>query len=239
MKLHSDLLQNATVQTNSLIWRKSPMPGVKRQLIEREGDEVARATSLVHYDENTRFSEHVHDKGEEFLVLEGIFSDENGDYPAGTYVRNPSGSKHSPYCENGCTILVKLRQFHPEDQSVVRIDSTKAKWQKSSRKGITFLALHQFGSENVALIQSHVDTLLWDRSFEQGLEIFILSGRTESTGEINTAGAWLRIAPGQKNKLIVSKGTRLLVKTGHLPEVSLGEPLAWQELLNSQENDHE
>lgn len=77
--------------------------------------EVARATSIVRYAPESRFAEHIHELGEEFLVLEGMFSDEHGDYGAGTYVRNPPGSSHSPYTVDGCTIFVKLRQFDPAD----------------------------------------------------------------------------------------------------------------------------
>jgi len=48
-------------------------------------------------------------------VLEGVFSDEHGDYGAGMYVRNPVGSKHTPFSKDGCAILVKLWQYPAED----------------------------------------------------------------------------------------------------------------------------
>jgi hypothetical protein len=67
------------------------MPGVERMMLDRIGDEVARATSLVRYAPNSTFSPHVHGGGEEFFVLEGEFGDEHRTYPAGTYVRNPIG----------------------------------------------------------------------------------------------------------------------------------------------------
>ncbi len=84
------------------------MPGVERRMLERDGDEVARATSLVRFAPNSAFSAHRHGGGEEFLVLEGVFSDESGDFPAGTYARNPVGSRHVPSSELGCVIFVKL-----------------------------------------------------------------------------------------------------------------------------------
>jgi hypothetical protein len=61
-------------------------------MLDRIGDEVARATSIVRYAPASHFSPHVHDGGEEFLVLEGTFQDEHGDYPVGSYVRNPPTS---------------------------------------------------------------------------------------------------------------------------------------------------
>ena len=105
------------------------MPGVERRMLDRIGDEVARATSIVRYAANSRFSPHVHDEGEEFLVLEGVFQDEHGDFPAGTYVRNPPQSRHTPGSEPGCVLFVKLRQFDPADRTQVRLDTSKLPMQ--------------------------------------------------------------------------------------------------------------
>ncbi|HEY9660942.1 MAG TPA: cupin domain-containing protein, partial [Allocoleopsis sp.] len=102
MKLHADLSQRAVVVSEDLPWIDSPMPGVQRRMLERDGEEVARATSIVRYAPGSAFSPHTHGGGEEFLVLEGVFSDEQGDYPPGTYVRNPVGSTHTPSSREGC-----------------------------------------------------------------------------------------------------------------------------------------
>ena len=68
-------------------WIASPAGGVDRKMLDRIGDEKARATSIVRYAADSAFPEHEHPLGEEFYVLEGVFSDEHGDYPAGTYVQ--------------------------------------------------------------------------------------------------------------------------------------------------------
>jgi len=107
MELHADLSQRAVLDTNALPWMPSPMAGVERRLLDRIGDEVARATSIVRYAAGSHFERHIHGGGEEILVLDGTFSDEHGDYPAGTYLRNPAGSVHRPWSEPGCTIWVK------------------------------------------------------------------------------------------------------------------------------------
>ena len=108
MKIHADLTERAVVYTQDLPWVDSPMPGVQRRMLERDGEEVARATSLVRYAPGSAFSAHTHGGGEEFFVLEGTFSDEKGDYPAGTYVRNPVGSSHTPSSGEGCIIMMLL-----------------------------------------------------------------------------------------------------------------------------------
>src|SRR4249919_772587 len=109
--VNADFTQRVVIATDALPWIPSPQAGVERRLLDRIGGEVARATSLVRYAAASTFPAHDHALGEEFLVLSGIFSDEHGDYPTGTYVRNPPLSRHSPRTAPGCTILVKLRQM--------------------------------------------------------------------------------------------------------------------------------
>ena len=89
MNLNSDFGARAAVHAARLDWAPSPILGVERRTLDRIGDEVARATSIVRYAPRSRFAPHAHGGGEEFLVLDGVFQDEHGDYPAGTYVRNP------------------------------------------------------------------------------------------------------------------------------------------------------
>jgi ChrR Cupin-like domain len=123
-------------------WQASPMPGVERRLLDRIGDEVARATSIVRYAPESHFSPHVHGGGEAFLVLEGVFQDEHGDFPAGFYVRNPPQSRHTPGSKSGCTIFVKLWQFDPADRTHVRLDSNQtAMPEVEGRDGVRAMPL--------------------------------------------------------------------------------------------------
>ena len=124
MDINADFTARALVNAGGLDWIPSPMPGVDRRLFDRIGDEVARATTIVRYAPYSRFSAHAHDGGEEFIVLDGAFQDEHGDYPTGTYVRNPPTSRHTPGAEPGCVIFVKLWQFDPDDRTHVRISWT-------------------------------------------------------------------------------------------------------------------
>src|SRR5690554_734023 len=66
-------------------------------------------TALVRWAPNTQFSRHVHVGGEEILVLEGLFCDEYGHYPTGSWLRNPRYSSHTPFTlEEGALIYVKV-----------------------------------------------------------------------------------------------------------------------------------
>ena len=145
MLIHSDLSIEAVVPYKDAMWRPSPESGVDRLMLERIGGEkVSRATSIVTYRPGSRFSEHIHDGGEEFLVLDGIFSDATGDFGAGTYVRNPVGSRHAPWSEPGTTIFVKLAQFDPADQAMIRLDTNSAAWLDGPVEGAEVLPLHRF-----------------------------------------------------------------------------------------------
>ena len=119
MKLNADVRLPARVSAGDQPWVPSPIAGVERRMLERDGDEIARVTSIVRYAPGSSFAPHIHRGGEEYLVLDGVFSDESGNFPAGTYVRNPVGSHHRPYTASGCTIFVKLWWMHMGDQAQV------------------------------------------------------------------------------------------------------------------------
>ena len=122
MLINADFSQRVVIHSDEIEWQNSPMPGVARRPLDRIGDEVARATTIVSYEAGSRFSAHTHAGGEEFIVLDGVFQDEHGDYPAGSYVRNPPTSSHTPGSADGCVIFVKLWQFDPQDRTQIRTD---------------------------------------------------------------------------------------------------------------------
>jgi anti-sigma factor ChrR (cupin superfamily) len=217
MELHADLSQRAVLDTNALAWMPSPKAGVERRMLDRRGEEVARATSLVRYAPGSRFERHVHGGGEEILVLEGTFSDEHGDYAAGTYLRNPAGSSHAPFSEKGCTILVKLQQMHPADQQRLGLDTTNAVWVPGLVSGLEVLPLHGFGSEHVALVRWAPGTVFQPHGHPGGEEIFVLEGVFQDEHGTYPAGSWLRNPPGSVHRPWSEAGCTIWVKTGHLP----------------------
>src|SRR5439155_5276531 len=151
--VNADFSRRVVIATDEMPWIPSPQAGVERRPLDRIGGEVARATSLVRYAAASAFPAHDHALGEEFLVLTGVFSDEHGDYPAGTYVRNPPGSRHAPRTEPGCSILVKLRQLTPSEQQRIVIDTASAGWKRTDNPGVTRLPLYLDLREEVMLEQ--------------------------------------------------------------------------------------
>jgi anti-sigma factor ChrR (cupin superfamily) len=217
MTLHGDWRQPVALNTAELAWVASPSPGVERRLLERIGAEVARATSVVRYAAGSRFARHGHGGGEEILVLEGTFADEQGLYPAGTYLRNPPGSAHAPFSESGCTLLVKLQQMHPEDQQRVVIDTHAAAWHPGLVPGLAVLPLHAFGSEQVALVRWAPGTRFQAHSHPGGEEIYVMDAVFQDEHGTYPAGSWLRNPPGSVHRPWSDAGCTIWVKTGHLP----------------------
>lgn len=216
MKLHTDYHQRVVIQTDTLPWIDSPMAGVQRRMLERDGEEVARATSIVRYAPGSYFSAHTHSGGEEFLVLDGIFSDEHGDFGPGTYVRNPVGSSHTPYSKDGATILVKLRQMDPQDQRQVTIDTHNTQWLPGLVPGLQVMSLHAFGTEQVALVKWAPGTKFQPHRHWGGEEIFILDGTFADEQGIYPKGTWLRNPPDSAHTPFSEEGCVIYVKTGHL-----------------------
>ncbi|HUZ75471.1 MAG TPA: peroxidase-related enzyme [Stellaceae bacterium] len=226
MRLNADLSQRCVIDTRTAPWVPSPQPGVERKMLDRDGDEVARATSLVRYAPGSRFPTHTHGAGEEFFVLEGVFADERGLYPAGTYVRNPPGSSHAPSTGQGCCIFVKLRQFDPQDLTRVVIDTgTAGGWENTADPGIVRLPLHRFGSEWVRLERWSPGSTRPPRRRRGGDEVFVLSGDWSDSSGSHGEGAWIRDPDAGAAAASTRAGCLLLVKSGHLPAAARSDAM--------------
>lgn len=217
MKIHADLKERAVVNSQELDWVASPLPGVQRRMLDRDGLESGRATSVVRYAADSFFPPHEHPGGEEYIVLDGVFSDESGDYGPGFYVRNPPGSKHRPHSENGCTILVKLWQMDDDDDEYVRIDTQKAAWQPGLVDGLSVMPLYERGAEHVALVKWQPGTVFSEHRHPAGEEIFVLDGVFEDEKGRYPQGTWLRNPAGSFHTPFSTEGGLIYVKTGHLP----------------------
>jgi ChrR Cupin-like domain len=217
MNLNSDFGARAAVHAARLDWTPSPIPGVDRRMLDRIGDEVGSATSIVRYAPHSRFSPHTHGGGEEFLVLDGIFQDEHGDYPEGSYVRNPPTSSHIPRSEPGCTIFVKLWQFDPEDRTPVRIDTSVLSFVPApGLSGVEMAHLFENAWERV-LLERWAPGAVVDAPLPRGIELLVLGGAFTEGGEEFTRYSWLRLPAGSALRAKAGpQGCRLWAKSDHL-----------------------
>lgn len=213
--LNMDFSQRVVIDTNASDWVASPMPGVWRKPLAREDVERGHATSIVRYEPGASFSSHDHPLGEEILVLEGTFSDQTGDYKAGTYFRNPEGFRHAPFSNEGCVILVKLHQFQNGDDKHLSIDTQNANWQPGNGN-LQVLTLHDFENEHVALVRWPAGEKFQAHTHHGGEEIYVISGElTDEYGRYPT-GTWIRSPHMSKHNPSAEVETLIWVKIGHL-----------------------
>ena len=216
MLLNDDFSARAVVHAAAMDWVPSPTKGVERRMLFRIGDEKARATSIVRYARGSHFPAHGHPGGEEILVLDGVFQDESGDYPAGSYIRNPPGSAHRPGSEPGCMIFVKLWQFRKDDGAYVAhrpgdgIPAASWPGVAASRK------LFDNGHEEVRL-EDWAASGNVEIANPEGLELLVLDGAFTDGREDFQPLSWLRLPPGMHLKARTgARGARVWMKAGAL-----------------------
>lgn len=224
MQLNSDFSKRAVILPQQYQFVASPLAGVSRMMLDRAGGEVARATSIVRYAAGSGYSSHTHDGGEEILVLDGVFSDEHGDYPAGTYLRNPPGTCHQPFSEQGCTLLVKLWQFAATDTQQLVIDTRQQPWRAGLVPGLSVLPLHEHDGVSTALVRWAPDTQFNRHIHVGGEEILVLEGLFCDESGQYPAGSWLRSPRySQHTPFTKAEGALIYVKVGHLGAGLLGD----------------
>ncbi len=219
--LNADFSKTVVLDTSAMAWQPSPSPTVWRKRLDLVGGgESGRVTSVVRYDAKASFPVHGHPEGEEILVLKGIFSDEHGDFPAGTYLLNPPGFRHAPFSRKGCTIFVKLRQYGGERREHVVVETATAKWAPGPVPGIDVLPLyrHERYPETMDLLHVSGGARLSHWACPGGAEIFVLDGTLVSDDGDHGAGSWLRLPDGAEWSLGSrgKKGCTLYAKRGHL-----------------------
>jgi anti-sigma factor ChrR (cupin superfamily) len=216
LQLNADETQRCVVDSQQLAWLDSPSALVQRRLLARDGGEVARATSVVRYAAGARFADHVHDLGEEILVLSGTLSDDKGDYGPGSYIKNPPGSSHAPFSQDGCTLFVKLRHLQAQDSARIVVDTQRAHWRQGMVEGLTVLPLSEFGTTHTALVRWAPGTFFNPHRHYGGEEIFVVEGVFEDEHGRYPAGSWLRSPHLSQHQPFSREGCLILVKTGHL-----------------------
>lgn len=217
MKIRADFSQRVVVRPGEAEWTPSPQAGVDRLMLDRIGKEIARATSLVRFAPGSFFPFHEHGGGEEVFVVDGVFEDEYGRYPAGTYLRDPIGSSHAPFAKDGCTLFVKLWQFAPDDKQRVVIDTAATAWERTTTPGLTIKPLHSFAGVSTSLVRLAAGLRLNRTLDPGGEEILVLEGGFDDAEGHYPKGTWIRDPGGCERAVVSQDGCALLVKTGLLP----------------------
>jgi hypothetical protein len=218
--IHGDLSVRVRADTTRMSWAPSPSGTVWRKRVHLVGPpESGQVTSVVRYEQGSSFPAHDHPEGEEILVLDGVFSDEHGDWRAGTFLLNPEGFRHAPFSRPGCTLFVKLRQFPGRERRHVALDTSALAWEPGARPGIaTKLLYAQDGFSDVVRLkrlEPRVDAGIV--SYGEGAELFVLEGAFSDESGEHARGTWLRFPLGATHHPRASAaGCTLYVKTGGL-----------------------
>ena len=224
--IRGDLGSFCAVDTNQLQWTASPSGSVWRKRLHLVGPaESGQVTSVVRYDKNSSFPEHDHPDGEEILVLDGVFSDQQGDWPAGTFLLNPEGFRHAPFSRQGCELFVKLRQYPGRDRRHVATDTHSVPWQDSETPGLARKPLYsqQGYADTVELQKWAVGSAPGVIAYPAGAEIFIIDGSfSDETGHYKK-GCWLRFPAGASHRLQTSDGCTIYIKQAGLEYLVPGE----------------
>jgi anti-sigma factor ChrR (cupin superfamily) len=218
MEFRADFGRREVVRPDGEAWRPAPMTGAEYHVLDSLGDKVARKTSIVRCAAGAPFNANGRGDGEEFLVLAGSLHDDAGDYPAGTYVRNPVGTAHASWVgPDGAVLFVKLRQVAAADTQRVVIDTRAARWSQGLVPGLTVLPLHEHGSEHVALVRWAPMTRFRPHQHWGGEEILVLDGVFEDKHGTYPKGTWLRSPHlSAHHPFTGPQGALIYVKTGHL-----------------------
>jgi len=215
MDLNADFSQRVVMHGADLPWQASPMAGVDRRMLDRIGAEVARATTIVRYAPGSKFSAHTHTGGEEFIVLDGVFQDEHGDFPTGTYVRNPPTTSHTPGSGEGCVIFVKLWQFDMDDRTQFRKDM--AAELAVPVNGVASALLHKDAREEVSYHHLSPGAVLTSDA-TGGIELLVIDGSVIEGDDTLGKDGWMRLPEGQSLQATAGPdGAKIWMKTGHLP----------------------
>jgi quercetin dioxygenase-like cupin family protein len=223
MRINDDLSKPVIVHGARLDWVPSPSADVHRRMLFRVGGEVARATSIVRYGRGSAFPRHTHGGGEEIFVLDGTFQDEHGDYPAGSYFRNPPGTAHVPAAKDGCTIFVRLWQYRAGDQAQIVRRPGEGEHVAPRAGASAATVLFDDGYEQMRLEDWKAEATVTVGN-PRGLEFLVLSGRLSMHGETLEAQSWGRLPAGSGLTATVGPaGTRLWLKDAPLQHRDLLE----------------
>ena len=218
--IHADFARLVVVDTAEMDWQASPMPNVWRKRLFHIGPaESGRVTSIVRYDPNSHFPSHAHPDGEEILVLDGVFQDEHGVYPKGSYLLNPDGSRHAPASPEGCTLFVKLRQYPGAERPRVVLDTTRAGWESRGNPDIEYLALytHQAGQERMQLERWQPGASAPLHTHDELVELFVVEGTMADEHGVYEQGTWIRFPVGSSHAPHSELGCMVYAKVGPPP----------------------
>lgn len=219
-EFNADFSVPVVVETKELIWPVTLTAGIRQKCFEMVERNISRLTTLAQFPVGFTFNKFGHKGGVEFFVLAGVFSDTDGNYSSGYYVRNPMGTYNKPFTNNGCTVLIKLGQFQHLDQKrvVINTRNSEINWRAVGEPGVSRLNLHQFSEEEVNLYQIRSECWVTFNYKTHGLEVFVCQGAIIIKNNHYATCTWLRYPSGSRVRISAIGDVFLYVKKSIFPK---------------------
>lgn len=226
LALNADMSRRVVIDSTRMPWQPSPSATVWRKRLHLYGAaESAQVTSIVRYEAGATFPVHDHPAGEEILVLDGVFSDEHGDWSRGCHLLNPEGFRHAPYSQEGCVIFVKLQQFAGAGRRHQAVFSDTVERQPGDAAGIEVRHLYrQQGFAEQIWMENWAAGTSVERCYPDGVEMLVIAGSLGETEAVHGRGTWLRLPAGATTAWHSAGGCHLYLQSGAMPSLHSTTP---------------
>jgi hypothetical protein len=214
---HTDMSVLTVVRTREMAWQPSPSSTVWRKRLFLSGPvESGQVTSIVRFEPGASFHRHGHPQGEEIFVLDGVFSDEQGDFAKNSYLLNPEGFEHAPHSDEGCLLFVRLRQHQGLDRTHVSLgihDSGAWARDRAVRRRTLYA---QPSYADSTRLEHWIEPGEMVSTFSGGAELYVISGGFDDRIGSYREGDWIRYPAGSELRADVASDTMLYIRLGHL-----------------------
>lgn len=215
-EVNADLTRHVIVHTADMAWEETGHPGIRQKRLERLNDPVkGRETLLMRLDPDTALPTMETPARMEIYVVEGAYTDEHGDHPAGTYIQYPPGFSHSPSSKAGCVLFVKRRNGRGGEHLV--IDTNRDEWQPWGHRGGKMIRFYKDdgGFEAAHIGDMRPNAQIPEHDHPGGEEIFIFGGAMADEFGVCKPGTWVRFPVGLRHTpASLDDGCKLYVREG-------------------------
>lgn len=204
--MNSDYEKKVFIDTNDLSWENQEQRGVYKKILScKESEE----TSLIKFEPDTTLNSKGKINSVEIFVLEGVYTNQFGDFEKGTYMYLPQEDEGKVQSKTGCVIFRKTNHF--DDAQDIIVDTTSTQWQPGQGN----LQVMPLGSQG-ALVKWPKDERFVPHRHWGGEEIFVLDGIFMDEHGKYPKGSWVRSPHMSEHYPFVEEETIIFVKTGHL-----------------------
>ena len=207
MNINTDYDTAIAIEESTLAWQKDDELKVLKKIFSKDGD---KETALIQIDKDSEYLKSTKINSVEVFVLEGVYTNEYGDFESGTYLKFTKEQESKIKTSSSCEVFKKINYEQIRDEDVV-VKMSESYWSQG-QGNLRVMGL----SENTALVLWPQNERFIEHSHWGGEEIFVLKGTFIDEHGRYSVGTWLRNPHLSKHYPYVEDETIILVKTGHM-----------------------